>query len=144
MTAVPKLVSKPVQQLTDLAETGWGYFSRIRLKALLWTVGIAGMTFAAIALTSVAWVPVVGVAAAAVVVSIHNITVKLKTPVCWECGSDLKGEPAHAYGIRCPGCGTLNEPVRAAPRDEEIAAMAARASEGDDEQPPTPNGSTQA
>lgn len=124
---MPNLPRKPVQHLTDLAETGWGYFSKVRLKAVLWTIGIVGMTFAAIALTSIAWVPVVGVAAAAMVVSIHNVTAKLKTPVCWECGTDLKREPVMAYGIRCPECGTLNEPVRVGPRDEEIAQMAENA-----------------
>ncbi|MBL8991631.1 MAG: hypothetical protein JNJ48_08645, partial [Phycisphaerae bacterium] len=74
-----------------------------------WTLAIAGATFAAIALTSLSWFPVVGAAIAAAVVSVNKVAARIDRPVCWHCGQDISRTHAGAYGKVCPECGSLNQ-----------------------------------
>lgn len=90
-------------------DSGRALISRVRFRALLWTLAIAGATFAAIALTSLSWVPVVGAAIAAAVVSVNKVAARLDRPLCWHCGTNLSGTAPGAYGKICPTCGSLNQ-----------------------------------
>lgn len=107
---MPKATRKarllPVKQVVD---RGMSLISRIRIRALLYTAGIVAATWAAILLTSVAWIPVVGVAVAAVAVSVNKATQVLRKPICLGCGTDLATQTATDYGIACPKCGSLNQ-----------------------------------
>ena len=89
---------------------GRAWVSRLRFKTLLWTVAIVAATTAAIALTSVSWVPVVGAACAAMVMSVNKAHARMARPICWNCGHDVSKEPMSGYGRACPGCGSLNAP----------------------------------
>lgn len=82
----------------------------MRLRALLWTLGIAAATTAAVVLTTVSWVPMVGVATAAVAVAVSKVASRLSKPVCWTCGTDLSGRPLGQHGIVCDACGSLHQP----------------------------------
>jgi hypothetical protein len=86
------------------------YFSRIRLRALAWLLGIALATFATVALSPVSWVPVVFGAVAAAAVSLSKTAQRLDKPTCLECGTDLSNEPVGAHGTICRECGAVNQP----------------------------------
>jgi DNA-directed RNA polymerase subunit RPC12/RpoP len=104
-----KHVSPAVALLVD---QGTAWISRLRLKALLWMLAIAAAAWATVMLTSVAWVPVVGVAAVAAAVSINKLAhrLTLASPVCMHCGQDLAGRPVGEHGIACPSCGAIHMP----------------------------------
>lgn len=85
--------------------------SRLRIRALLYTLVIIGATWGVILLMSGAWIPVIGVACVAVAMSVNKATNILKRPVCLDCGSDLSAQPITLYGVACPGCGTLSLPI---------------------------------
>ena len=101
---------KAHQAVAHLVDTGRAWISSLRLRALIWVVGIALATTAAILLTSASWVPVVGVAIAAAAVSINKVAAKLSKPVCWGCGHDLTGVPVGEHGGLCPNCGSVHQP----------------------------------
>ncbi len=85
--------------------------SRLRIRAVLYTLVIIGATWGVILLMSGAWIPVIGVACVAVAMSVNKATNILKRPVCLDCGSDLSEQPNTLYGVACPGCGTLSLPI---------------------------------
>ncbi len=89
-------------------DKGQTLLGKVRSRALLYTVVIAAATSLMIALTTIAWVPAVGVAAVALAATVNKLTQVLKQPVCLGCGCDLSKLPPTAYGIACPSCGTLN------------------------------------
>ena len=91
-------------------KTTKAYFSRIRLRALAWLLGIALAAVATVAVSSVSWVPVVFGAVAAAAVSLSNTARRLSKPTCLECGIDLTGEPVGTYGIICRECGAIHQP----------------------------------
>ncbi len=96
--------------VASLVDQGTAWISRLRLKAFLWVLMIAAAAWATVALTSIAWVPVVGVAAVAAAVSINKIASRLTSPVCMSCGEDLSARPVGAHGIACPACGAIHMP----------------------------------
>lgn len=100
--------------IEHLVDTGRGYFGRVRVKAFSLVAGI-GLAAAAVLLwTSLAWVPVVGVAVVAAVVAVNRVGHRLTTPVCYNCGKDLAGMADGEHGIVCPGCGALHQGRRMA------------------------------
>lgn len=88
----------------------WTWLWRLRLRVIVFVIGIPLAAFGAISLGP-AWItlPIVGMAFAAVTVSVNKLTQRLAQQVCWTCGSDLTGLPAHEHGIACPSCGSLNQ-----------------------------------
>ncbi len=84
--------------------------SRLRLRALVFVIGVPLAALSAITF-SPAWLalPLVGVAFAAVTVTVNRMSQRLIDPVCWTCGQDLKAEPGTEHGVVCPECGSLNQ-----------------------------------
>lgn len=114
------------EAILQTIDRGWSLVTRVRLRAVLYTAGIVLATWAAIILMSAAWVPVVGVAAVAVAMSVNKVTQVFKRPVCYNCGCDLSNLPPTAYGIACPTCGSLNLHLRPGdaprlPTDDKLA-----------------------
>lgn len=76
-------------------------------------VFIIGIPLAALGAISFgpAWIalPIVGVAFAAVTVSVSKLSQRLGESRCFTCGESIKDVPAGAHGKVCPGCGSLNQ-----------------------------------
>ncbi len=66
--------------------------------------------FATVALSPISWVPVFFGAVAAAAVSLSKTAHRLDKPTCWECGTDLSGEPVGTHGTICRECGAVNQP----------------------------------
>lgn len=86
------------------------WVSQLRLRVVVFVIGIPLAAFGAISLGP-AWlaVPLLGVAVAAVTMTVSRLTERLDAQTCWTCGHDLAGEPPHEHGIVCPDCGSLNQ-----------------------------------
>lgn len=86
------------------------WHGRIKVRAIIWAVGIPLAAWGAIVL-SPAWLtlPVIGVALTALGVSVSKVTRHVDQPVCWTCGGDLSAEHAFEHGLVCPSCGALNQ-----------------------------------
>lgn len=98
------------------------FVGKIRLRLFVFVIGVPLAAFGAIAVgPSWAALPVVGMAFYALSVSVNKAASRLAKPTCWTCGQDLSGRANGPYGIDCPGCGTLNTPLRMAPSDEAPA-----------------------
>ncbi|MGQ0627479.1 MAG: hypothetical protein ACT4PL_05185 [Phycisphaerales bacterium] len=96
-----------------VVDTGQAFISRLRLRALIWVVGIALATIAAVLFTSISWIPAISVAFAAAAVSVSKVAARLSRPVCWTCGHDLTGQPLGGlggWGAACPNCGAIHMP----------------------------------
>ncbi len=115
--------------LGQLAKGGREWISLIRWRAAAWVLGIALATTATIMFTGIAVLPIVGVAAAAAVVSLNRIATRLNKPICLACGEDLTGQPIGPIGAVCPSCGAIHQPR---PRGPVIAVLAAQDTEDDD------------
>lgn len=91
-------------------QRGMTWLGRIRLRVVVFVIGIPLAAFGAISLGP-AWlaVPLLGVAVAAVTMTVSRLTERLDARTCWTCGRDLAGEPPHEHGIVCPDCGSLNQ-----------------------------------
>jgi hypothetical protein len=111
--------------VAQLVDQGMTWLSRLRLKALLWVVMIAAAAWATVLLTSIAWVPVVGVAAVAAAMSINKLASRLTltTTVCMHCGQDLAGRPVGSHGIACPSCGSVHMPLPSAAAMDELVGL---------------------
>jgi predicted RNA-binding Zn-ribbon protein involved in translation (DUF1610 family) len=119
-----------LSNLPKFVDTGKGWLGRLRVRAFAWSLGIALATVAVIIFTTVSWVPVVGVAVAACVVTLNNIGQRLSKPTCYGCGKDLTGLVGGPSGIPCPNCGSLYQRNRLS-RDQfepTIASTSASAS----------------
>jgi len=84
--------------------------SRVHVRAMVMIIGVPLAIFSAITF-SPAWLtlPLVGVAVAAVTMTVNKIGQRLSDPVCWTCGHDLASEPGSEHGRVCPECGSLNQ-----------------------------------
>lgn len=91
--------------------------SKVRLRALVVVIGVPLALLSAISI-SPAWlaIPLVGVAVAAVTMTVNAIGQRLTDPTCWTCGTDLAQEPKTEHGVVCPGCGSLNQSFQLALR----------------------------
>lgn len=94
------------------------YFSRMRLRALAWLLGIALASVATVAFAGISWVPVVVGAVAAAAVSLSKTAQRLGKRTCLECGGDLSRQPVGTYGMICQECGAVHQPQ---PDDERKA-----------------------
>lgn len=83
---------------------------RVKLKALACLVALALAAVATVAWMGLPWIPVVGVAVAAAVVSVGRFGDRFSRPICFDCGCDLTGEPLSDFGIACPSCGSVHQP----------------------------------
>ncbi len=95
---------KPVQFARD-------WFSRIRRRVLVWTVGIAVAAIVTISLTTIPTWPVVGIAVLAAATAINTLAGRLHTDTltCLRCGVGLAGEKPGTYGVVCKSCGAINQ-----------------------------------
>jgi len=86
------------------------WLGRMRLRLIVFVIGIPLAAFGAMSLGP-AWLalPIVGMAVAAVTVSVNKLAQRLAHPVCWTCGHDLDGHTPHDLGVVCPVCGALNQ-----------------------------------
>lgn len=93
-------------------KTGSAMTWRAKLKIRAW-VFVIGVPLAILGVISVspAWMtlPLVGVAVAAITVTVNKIGHRLTQPTCWTCGQDLRNEEPAEQGIVCPSCGALNQ-----------------------------------
>jgi predicted RNA-binding Zn-ribbon protein involved in translation (DUF1610 family) len=96
----------PIPQLID---SGKGYVGKLRIKAFAWTLGFGLAAAAVILWTPIGWVPAVGVAVAAAVVTMSKMASRLDRPVCYACGADLAQVADGPQGIACPSCGALHQ-----------------------------------
>lgn len=103
-----------VAELVESGRGAYNWFGRLRLKAFSVVLGIALATAAVIMWTPVGWIPAVGVATVATVVTISRIAQKLTKPVCYSCAKDLSDQPDGEHGIVCPSCGALHQGRRMA------------------------------
>jgi hypothetical protein len=81
------------------------------LRTLALVVGVSLTVFTLVSFAAAPVWPVVGVAVATVAIIWNGMSSRLDSPTCLTCGHDLRQEPGSQYGIICPGCGGLNEPV---------------------------------
>lgn len=93
-----------------LHDKGMTWLGRARLRLIVYVIGIPLAAFGVISL-SPAWLtlPVVGVALAAVTMTVNKTANRVIGERCWTCGQSIKGEPAGEQGIVCPCCGALNQ-----------------------------------
>lgn len=86
------------------------WLGRIRLRVVVFVIGIPLAAVGAISLGPT-WLalPLLGVAVAAVTMTVSRLTERLGAQTCWTCGHDLAHEPPHEHGIVCPDCGALNQ-----------------------------------
>ncbi len=86
------------------------WLTSLRLRVVVFVIGIPLAAFGAITLGP-AWLalPLIGVAVAAVTMTVSRLTERLALHICLTCGSDLAGEPPNEHGIICPHCGALNQ-----------------------------------
>ena len=91
--------------------------SRLKLRALVIAIAVPLAVLSAISF-SPAWLtlPLVGVAVAAVTVTVSRIGQLLIEPTCWTCGHDLSAEPDTEHGVVCPECGSLSQAFQLALR----------------------------
>lgn len=98
------------------------WLGKIKLRAAVFVIGVPLAVAGAISVGP-AWLalPLVGVAVAAITVSLNKVTSRLDQRVCWTCGCDLSSVPEAEQGLVCPTCGSLHQhnPVQlaAAPYD---------------------------
>ncbi len=86
------------------------WIRRARYRALAFLVAITLAATAAIVLTGLPWLPVVGAAVVTATVTVSKMTTRLIHPTCLSCGRDLSGEPIGVHGIACPTCGGVQMP----------------------------------
>lgn len=86
------------------------WLGRMRLRLIVFVIGIPLAAFGAMSLGP-GWLalPIVGMAVAAVTVSVNKLAQRLAHPVCWTCGHDLSSLTPHDLGVVCPECGSLNQ-----------------------------------
>jgi hypothetical protein len=82
-----------------------------KLKVRAW-VSMLGVPIATAGVLSLlpGWftLPMIGVAAWALIALLGGSTRAMAEPVCWTCSTDLRDHPSTAYGVVCPHCGTVN------------------------------------
>ncbi|MDX2115103.1 MAG: hypothetical protein SFZ24_05705 [Planctomycetota bacterium] len=83
---------------------------KIRLRLIVFVIGIPLAAFGAISLGP-AWMalPIVGVAVAAMTMTVSKLTQRLGEGVCLTCGQSIRDIPPLEHGVVCPSCGSLNQ-----------------------------------
>jgi len=91
-----------------IMNTRLAYIARTKLKVLAWLLGITLATIGSVSLAGLPLLPMLGVAVAAVAVSISKATGRLGKPTCYHCGTDLSDEPVGTHGVVCTHCGSIH------------------------------------
>lgn len=94
---------------THTTRTGMTLLGKMRLRVFATVFAVILAVWGAIAL-SPGWalLPIVGVAFAAVTMTVNKLTHRLGHTTCWTCGQDISGEDDSPHGRVCPSCGSLN------------------------------------
>jgi hypothetical protein len=87
----------------------WFHKIRLRVLAVVLAVILAAIGVAAWAALPV--LPVFGVALITVAAVVNQMTTRLSTAVCYQCGGDLNADNPGVYGVICQGCGAVNQVV---------------------------------
>jgi len=115
---------------------GLTWLGRLRLRLIVFVIGIPLAAFGIITIGP-AWLtlPVVGVALAAVTMTVNKTAGRIIGERCWTCGENIKGEPAGEQGVVCPECGALNQfnPMHLAIGDEPVNGYDFSHDDDDDE-----------
>jgi hypothetical protein len=82
----------------------------IRVRAIWVLVGLLATTVGVIAWTTIPALPVVGIAATALVMTVNRISKHVRPEACYQCGADTAGQPRGEHGVVCPGCGAIHTP----------------------------------
>lgn len=89
------------------------WMHKTRLKVLAFSMGIALAALGVISLTALPAWPVVGVAVAAVALTVNRVAARLSVnqAMCFGCGLSIADAPVGEYGSVCPHCGAVNQPI---------------------------------
>ena len=92
------------------SESSMTWRSKLKIRAWVFVIGVPLAVVGVISI-SPAWLtfPLVGVAVAAVTMTVNKVGQRLSQPTCWTCGEDLTNEDPAEHGIACPSCGALNQ-----------------------------------
>ncbi len=92
------------------SESSMTWRSKLKIRAWVFVIGVPLAVVGVISI-SPAWLtfPLVGVAVAAVTMTVNKVGQRLSQPTCWTCGFDLADENPAAQGVACPSCGALNQ-----------------------------------
>ena len=95
---------------TPKSGSAMAWRTKLKMRAWVFVVGVPVAIIGVISF-SPAWMtlPLVGVAVAAITVTVNKIGQRLAQPTCWTCGHDLRDEDPAEQGIVCPSCGALNQ-----------------------------------
>lgn len=86
------------------------WIRRVRRQAVGTVLCATLLVVTTLALSTAPWLPVVGVALAAVAVTVHKMTHRIHhaDAACLSCSRDLSEEPTGVHGIICPDCGAVH------------------------------------
>ncbi len=84
---------------------------KARLRFVWMLVGVAATAAGVIVWASLPAWPVIGVAAATLVVALNSITNRLDKDRCLGCGQGLRNAVYGEHGCVCPNCQQLNPPT---------------------------------
>ncbi len=96
------------------------WIARLRLRMLAWVAAIGLATVATVSFVGLPWIPIVGFAVA-FVVGVNKSTRPLERVTCLQCGLDLTEQPIGQYGVACPDCGAISQPLVLTPVDQPAA-----------------------
>lgn len=99
-----------IDQEQSKRSDGMTWLGRMRLRLFATIIGVPLAVFGVLSIGP-GWltIPLVGVAIAAVTVTVNKTTNRIVGERCWTCGTSLHGEPAGEQGVVCPDCGSLNQ-----------------------------------
>jgi hypothetical protein len=90
-----------------------GLLHRIRRQVVWVAATVLGLAAAAIFLTAVPALPVIGAALATIAVAVQSLGRDLKADRCMNCGESIAAEPRGTHGFVCPKCGAIDDTPKA-------------------------------
>jgi hypothetical protein len=98
------------QEPFSKSDSSMTWRSKLKIRAWVFVIGVP-LAIVGVISISPAWLtfPLVGVAVAAVTMTVNKVGQRLSQPTCWTCGEDLREEAPAEHGIVCPSCGALNQ-----------------------------------
>ncbi|MCA9279572.1 MAG: hypothetical protein H6815_00920 [Phycisphaeraceae bacterium] len=99
------------------------WLKRIRLTVLTTVTIVAILAWWVVSIAALPALPVVGVAVAGVAVVVNVVAAKLRpnTLSCYNCSQDLTKQPVGVYGVVCPECGAISQPIQHDATDAMLA-----------------------